>query len=311
MMNRRIAALLLTVVWAATVSLAGAAQRVIYETRFEVSEGYDPELTLIGQNGWVGEGSGANGLVTNFFAGEAQHAFIGFSAPTNSTVLNAWRPVNYLPGGTNPPQVRFSVLMSIEDSASTTNRDDFRWSFYNGRADRLFTLDFDNNSLGINYLLDDNAFVATGVTFSNSVNYELEVRIDFVQNRWSALLNGQGVVSNLQVTTRNVPLDLGDVDAVWAIRTEGKPGDNFMVFDNYRITVESNVPPRLEALDWSPRLGFILQWSGVPGVRYLLEGSSDFEVWHPVVTNTMGADGFIRQNDNTGGGLRFYRVQER
>ncbi|MGE4182024.1 MAG: hypothetical protein AB7J34_19545, partial [Limisphaerales bacterium] len=85
---------------------AGAAMRVLYETRFEKSEGYDEELTLIGQGGWVGFGSGGNGLVSDFFPGEGQNAFIGFVAPTNNgDFLNVWRPVNYTPGPTNPPRV--------------------------------------------------------------------------------------------------------------------------------------------------------------------------------------------------------------
>ena len=58
--------------------------RRLYSTGFEGSEGYDPNLTLVGQNGWVGSATGGNGFVTEFFTGEGVQAFIGFNPPTNA-----------------------------------------------------------------------------------------------------------------------------------------------------------------------------------------------------------------------------------
>lgn len=290
-----------------------AATRVLYETRFEKSEGFDETLTLIGQGGWVGDGSGGNGLVTDFFAGEGQHAFIGFVAPTNrGEFLNAWRPVNYAPGPTNAPQVQFSVLMSIEDSSARANRDDFRWSVYNVKGDRLFSLDFDNDALGINYLLDDGKFVSTGLSFTNSRAYALEIRMDFSLNRWSATLGGVGVATNLAITTKGAVLDFGDVDAVWAIRTPGSPGDNFMVFDNYRVEagVAASTPPRLEPLGSVPPNGFAVRCRGTTGVRYLLQGSTDLKQWIPLKTNTVPVDGYFDHVDRGGGVHRLYRMVE-
>ncbi len=294
-----------------------ADERVLYETRFEAAEGFDPALTLVGQSGWVGFGSGGNGLITDFFAGQGQHAFIGFAAPTNAAeFLNVWRPVNYLPGPTNPPIVRFQVLMSVEDSSSSTNRDDFRWSVYNKAGDRLFTLDFDNHSLGINYLLDNGTFVPTGQSFSNSFTYPLRIEMDFTANRWNASLGSQTVVTNQAITTRGAPLDFGDMDAVWAIRTPGKPGDNFMVFDNYRVTAAaagtSNPPPRLEALAYvKEQRSFLVRAHGTAGVRYVLEGTTDWKTWTPLTTNTMPAEGSFPHLDITAAAVRFYRLVER
>lgn len=296
---------------------AVAAERVLYETRFEIAESFDPALTLVGQSGWIGFGSGGNGLVEDFFAGQGQHAFIGFAAPTNSSeFLNVWRPVGYVPGPTNPPTVRFSVLMSIEDSSSTTNRDDFRWSIYNQRGDRLFTVDFDNHSLGINYLLDNGTFVPTGLSFSNSVAYPLQISMDFTANRWSATLGATTVATNLAITTRGVPLDFGDADAVWAIRKPGSPGDNFMVFDNYRVVADAggtgHPAPRLEAVAYvkEPK-GFLIRGQGTPGVRYVLESTADWGTWVPLTTNTMPAEGSFPHLDTGGAGVRFYRLVER
>lgn len=292
----------------------GAATRVLYETRFEKTQGFDETLTLIGQDGWVGFGSGGNGLVSDFFPGEGQNAFVGFVAPTNNgDFLNVWRPLNYAPGPTNPPVVRFSVLMSIEDSSARANRDDFRWSVYNVKGDRLFTIDFDNDSLGVNYLLDDGNFVSTGRSFTNSQPYRLEVQIHFATNRWSASLGGLGLVTNLPVTTKGATLDFGDADAVWAIRTPGSPGDNFMVFDNYRVEVETSVsePPRLEPLGKLPPNGFVVRCRGTTGLTYVLQASGDLKAWQPLKTNSIPVDGYFDHVDQVGGGQRFYRMLER
>ncbi len=292
-----------------------AAAQVLYETSFEISEGFDPELTLIGQGGWVGDGGGGNGLVVDFFPDEGQHAFIGFVGPTDdSQFLNVWRPINFNPAPPNPGIVRFHVLMSVEDSITTTSRDDFRWSVYTSTGSRLFSLDFDNETLSINYLLDDNQFVPTGWTFTNSVPYQLEIVMNFPANRWNATLNGAVIVTNLQLTTRNTPLDFGDVDAVWAIRNPEAPGDNFLVFDNYRIVAEDatpNPPPRLEPRGFSAS-GFLIRAVGTPGARYVLEATTDFAAWAPLKTNTVPDDGFFDHLDEDADTPhRFYRLVER
>ncbi|MCC7376634.1 MAG: hypothetical protein IT581_18390 [Verrucomicrobiales bacterium] len=294
---------------------ARAADRLLYETHFEVADGFSSDLTLVGQAGWVGYGSGGNGLVVGFFPNAGQSAFIGFGAPTNNgDFLNVWRPMGYVPGPTNSPVVRFSVLMQIEDSATVTNRDDFRWSVYNGRGDRLFTLDFDNDALGINYLLDDNRFVSTGKTFTNAVPYALEVSMNFQANQWSATLNGQPLTEVLAITTRESPLDFGDVDAVWAIRTPGKPGDNFLVFDDYRIVAQDVTPnpaPILAALGVLRPGEFLLRCSGIPGIRYAIEGSADLNTWFSLKTNTMPVDRYFDYLDQSKAGVRLYRAVEK
>lgn len=292
-----------------------AAERLLYETKFEASEGFSQDLTLVGQGDWVGDGSGGNGLVTGFFPGGGQSAFIGFGAPTNNgDFLNVWRPTGYVPGPTNSPAIRVSVLMQVEDSATVTNRDDFRWSVYNGRGDRLFTLDFDNDALGINYLLDDNQFVSTGKNFTNAVPYRLEVHMNFQANQWYATLNDQALTEVLAITTRASHLDFGDMDAVWAIRTPGKPGDNFLVFDDYRIVVEDVTPhpaPALQALGLLRPGEFLLRCSGVPGISYAIEGSADLLTWFSLKTNTMPVDRYFDYLDQNKAGVRLYRAVEK
>lgn len=321
---RALLALLILGGFGARIAEAQAPEtRVLYETGFEEEEGFDPDLTLIGQDGWVGDGTGGNGLVEGFFPGAGQHAYIGFNAPTDSEeFLNIWRPINYQPGPTNPPRVRFTVLMSIEDSTVSTNRDDFRWSVYNAggtNAVRLFTLDFDNNSLSINYLLqgDDAEFTSTGRNFRNSTTYALEIFMDFEANLWSSLLDGTMLTTNLPITRLNSPLTFGDVDAVWAIRTPGKPGDNYMVFDNYRVVAESGTPQapsRLEPLGLLRPGEFLVRAHGTAQKQYVLEATPALGAgtWTPLRTNTMPEDGFFDYLDRQATGTqRYYRLVER
>lgn len=299
--------------WAAEATATGA--RVLYETRFEAVEGFDPALTLLGQGGWVGSGSGGNGLTRDFFAGQGQHAFLGFGAPTNNDgFVSVWRPLNYVPNATNPPVVRFQVQMSIEDSQSTTNRDDFRWSVYNIRGDRLLSLDFDNDSLAIHHILDDNQVVVTGASFTNSQPYQLEIVLNFAKNRWSSSLDGAVLTTNLPITTVGAPLDLGDFDAVWAIRQPGRGGDNYLVFDNLRIVSEAEgtpVPPRLAPLGLLRPGGFLLRCFGTPGTSYIIEGATAPSAWTGLKTNTMPVDGQFEYLDPTTLPWRFYRMRER
>lgn len=306
--------------WLALLAASGVSwgaaveSRVLYETKFEAAQGFDEQYTLFGQGGWLGEGDGGNGLVSGFIAGEGQHAFVGYVAPTNQDrFVTLWRPVGYVPGGTNPPVVRFAVAFSIEDSSARTNRDDFRWSAYNIAGDRLFSLAFDNNSLEINRILDDGKPVATGWTFTNAQPYLLEILIDFPGNQWSATLGGVVISEKQPVTTTGLVRDLGDVDAVWAIRTAGRAGDNFMVFDNYRIVAEgqaSRPPPRLQPLGWVRPGEFQIRLTGTPGVKYVIQGGEDLRNWSPLKTNAAAADGTFDYLDRGGGGRRFYRAAE-
>ncbi|MBI5383453.1 MAG: hypothetical protein HZA90_02060 [Verrucomicrobia bacterium] len=217
-------------------------------TQFEVPEGYRTATDLVGQNGWLGSGSGGNGVVSNYFVGQGQQAFIGYFPPDQGADrLTVWRPINFSPIPTNMPVVQFSVLMSIVDS-SNTNYDDFYWSVYNAQGDRLFTLDFDNYRRRIYYQLDGtNNWVWTGQTFANDDTNTLVITMNFIQNSWSATFGGVLLGENEPITTTGAPLNLGDVDAVWAVFDPAYPGDNYMLFDNYQITAEVLPPPMVIA----------------------------------------------------------------
>jgi hypothetical protein len=300
-----------------SVRLIAAGATNIFSTGFEPVEpggGYNPDLTLAGQNGWVSDGTGGNGLVTNFFDGLGQQAFVGFVPPTSSTTSNliVWKPINFIPDTNAQPVVKFSVIMAIIDSTGT-NYDDFRWSVYNSAGKRLFTIDFDNNALLVSYALDDGVgFTSTGTKFTNSTLYELVITMNFARNLWTASLNNVLIVDSKLITTAGSALNLGDVDAVWAIRTPGTPGDNYMLFDNYTLTADTatSIPPRLESIGHLANGQFLLRLHGEPGASYAVEATANFGAWTSLKTN--GApDGVFEFLDTSASAFatRFYRAR--
>lgn len=269
---------------------APAASRVLFESGFEPFEGYSPDFDLSGQNGWISIGSGGNGILAPPIDGfQGQVAYVGFTPPTGSEdLLNVFRPVALTPVGPNLPVITFSVSFQIFDS--TTNQpffDDFRWSAYNTREERLFTLDFDNDALEINFVLDDDqGFRPSGWKFEPGQPYDLVITLHFARNLWSASLNEAVIVHSQPITTRNAKLDLNEIDAVWAIRQPGQPGDNFMIFDDYRLTALpiEEIPPSLLFVGQLTSGPTVLRVLGEPGVPYIVEHSSDLIHWTEVAT---------------------------
>jgi hypothetical protein len=294
---------------------AGAATN-IYFTGFEKAEGYDDRYELAGQRSWLKDpsGGGGNGLVTNFFGTWAGYVGL-FSLNPKAEFLSVWRPINFSPPNTNRFEVRFSVMMAVFDSLDSTNRDNFFWSVYNQQANRLFTLDFDNNDLGIYYLLDGSSgWVDTGWSFANDLAYDLEIVMNFSSNRWSALLGGETIIANQPITTTNAPRNLGDVDAVWAITDINRAGDNFMAFDDYRITGELlPVPPPaspvLGPFGRQPNGSFVLRVNGANGTRFAVDGSTNFTTWTALGTNTISGGFFDYTDTNSVLNRRFYRAR--
>ena len=301
---------------------AFAQSTAVYSTGFEPAEGFNIDSPLTDHGGWIGVGSDTlredrgNGIVTNFIEGNGQQAFIGYVplSGTNDT-LNVWRPLNYDPIAANTPVVRFSVSMAIFDSTNAVY-DCFRWSVYNNfnGGQRLFSIDFDNSTLGINYILDSGDPVPTGFAFSPGGKYDLEVTMNFDENLWSALLNGVLFVNAKPVTTVGLPLILGDIDAVWVYGPyTNAPGNNFMVFDNYRVTaaVTAPLPFQLEGFGVGANGDFSLRLTGEPGRHYAIDATTDFVDWYALKTNSVGTDGTFDFVDTTAANysLSLYRAR--
>ena len=209
----------------------------LYTTGFETSEGYNNTATLAGQKGWTQAGSGGSGFLTNSAfsgAGYGEQAYIGYTAPSSGATESLWQPIGFTPGAGD--LVNFSVLWSLIDSTKrNTHYDRFRWSVYNTGGIRLFSIEIDNASNHINYILDDNVTRLYGNFLTNNTIYSLQMSIDFTRNTWSATLDGAPMVSGQPVTTGSAARNLGSIRAEWLLNST-TAGNNYMLFDNYSIT---------------------------------------------------------------------------
>jgi len=304
--------------WAAAVPFIapGHGQTILYSTGFEHEEDYLTELTLTGQNGWLG--TAADGILTNAFEGLGQQAYIGFAPPEGDTndFHSVFVPINLAPVPSGQALVKFSVQMQIVDSSAANGPwDDFRWSIYNTNGNRLFSVDFDNASLLVAYVLDDGlGFVPVDAKFDTQGYYELVIAMNFVRNLWTATLNDDVIVNSKPITTIGSPLNLGDIDAVWALRDPAHPGDNYMLFDNYVVTAESvpSIPPKLESLGIGRGGAYQARLYGEPGLVYRIEWSTDLVHWSPLSTFTAPPGGILDFQDVFApqSGFKFYRARQ-
>lgn len=136
--------------------------------------------------------------------------------------------------------------------------------------------------------------------------------MNFASNKWSATLDNVLLITNKPITTVGAMLNLGDVDAVWAVYDPVAPGNNFMVFDNYQITAEgiAPTPARLRTLGRTGDGQFILRLTGEPGCNYAIEATTNSVNWSALKTNN-ATDGVFDFVDTAAPGFprRFYRAR--
>ena len=296
---------------------AGSAPVLLYATGFEppvFAAGY----TLTDQDGWQSFPKGttaASQIVAEIMPGYGQHALIGFALPESNSnfYASAFRPLNYDPVGQGNPLVAFRVLLSFIDSVDRPERDSFRWSVYNRQAERLCSVDFNNQSRLISYALDDGTFHSTDREFNRDSLYTLEMVMDFSSNAWTAVLNGEVIVNSAPLTTGSRALDLGDIDPVW-IQPEGSSqfGDNYMLFDDLRITAAPSapLPSEVQLVQFLEDESLLLRVVGEPNRAYALEASSGLADWTALTTNVPTDGTFLFADPEAAiAPRRFYRAR--
>lgn len=309
--------------------LAAEGDRItLFATGFEAHEGYVTEGQIGGQNGWLQVVLNTNqqdqptvsvsGVANNLLENQGLHGFIGGPEVEAGTVVDSaslWHPVPYAPIEEGRPLVRFSVLMMTVWSSNERPFDDnFRWVVYNAELEPLCSVIFDNSNLQIGYSLGLGLPQDTGFNFELSTLYELEMELDYIANTWSAWLSGTQVVDDQPLAGSGQTLNLGDIDAVWVTADVDNPGDNYMVFDDYRITAEplptDPAPPTLLSLGTTSEGYYAFRLVGEERVRYAIEGSVDTTLWTAVKTNIVfdGSFDFVDTNAPTTG-HRIFRAR--
>lgn len=307
---------------ASTTAFAADGDRItLFATGFEAHEGYVIEGQIGGQNGWLQvvldtEGQdqptvSATGLANNLFEDQGLQGFIGGPEVEPGTVVDSasiWHPAPYAPIEEGRPLVRFSVLMmTVWSSDARPFDDDFRWVVYNADLQKLCSVVFNNFNREIGYALGDGQIQDTGFDFEYSTMYELEMELDYIANTWSAWLSGTRIVADQPLANAGQTLNLGDIDAVWVTGDVNNPGDNYMVFDDYRITAEPLIsepePPTLLSLGVTSEGFYAFRLLGEERRRYAIEGSADTTLWTAVKTNIVfdGSFDYVDTNAPTTG----------
>lgn len=300
------------------VQLYATSPTVWFETGFESGEGYSTSQDLSDHADWRALGSSAlywNGILSGAFEGVGQQAYLGYSNPGEASLPAVYTPLNLDPVALGLPKVSFSVDLAIMDSSSGRNYDEFWWSVYNRDAKRLLTIAFNNLDFSIAYWPEGaTQAIPTGVQFQSGAIHRLQIEMDFSANLWSARLDNASLVASQTLSVTGVTLDLGDIDAEWALVQPTAPGDNYMVFDNYRVSGSPAPspadPPRIQILGMDSRWGALLRVTGTPGATWVVEAGTPETGWTGIRTNAP-PDGLLDVIDSDAISIsnRMYRVR--
>ncbi len=251
----------------------------LYSTNFDsFTVGGD---TIIGTDGWSSTnfGSGASGIIQSEAFG-SRAAYVGFNSTTDALV-SVWRPIGAVPEAGLIPNVQFSVDLAVMDSTvANGKRDAFFLILSNASGQLLAAINFDNASQRI-YRFDGTTYRDVGA-FVRGTRYTLTAAMNFAAGRWSATLGGTTLFTNQPINAQSRALSLGFVSASWLIATAGAPGDNYLLFDNYRVTI--SVLPVAPMIVIQPvnrwvlhgkGASFTVEATGTPVASYRWEVSTD------------------------------------
>jgi hypothetical protein len=262
------------------------------------------EDKVIGTDSWLGSYArnrlhGVMSEAQHGVAGIGNAAFVGgfattITKTTSSNSVFVRRPVNLDPLALNQEVATFSVVFGIKDS-TVARRDNFEFLIYNQSNALLGGLQFDNSTLDsftgkprrLIYRLSWNAstsslqYVLTSYNFLPETLENLEFRINYRTNRWTASLSDVPIFQDILFYTGTATKNFGYVIAKMAVAsttsTSILPGDNYLLFDDYSVRTDA----LSMALDVSRTTSGAakLVWNEEAGYSYRVEYSSDCATW--------------------------------
>jgi hypothetical protein len=312
----------------------------VYFTGFESPPFATGNDKIIGTQNWTGShaGLGYHGIMT-----ESEHQVLGFGNAaylggnylTTTTDRNVWLwyPVNLTPVASNQEIVTFSLNLGIMDSSSTPRRDNFEIHFYNNATTptRIGLIQFDNSSLDSgnrpyryiwrSYWNTANSALAltnTNLTFYHQSTENLQVRINFRTNKWTATLGSIPLFQDQQFYNPTAGLQsLSAVRLRMYVQNSTQttpviylPGDNYMLFDDYAVRAEpiTTVVSVAKTATGQPKI----TWNEEAGYKYLLQWSLNCSSWSDLGTTRAPATtaDFTYTDTTTPVPVkRFYRVK--
>lgn len=142
-----------------------------------------------------------------------------------------------------------NVLLSLTDS--TNGADDlFGFDLFNQEGYLLIRIMFDNSNGDVYYATQRTIGALSGsykgpiTALEKNQVYELEVSLDLLENTWSANIGSTVIAINLPIGVGgSVAANLGSADAFWQVLNTSNAGNNYMLFDDLKITQRSKNPP--------------------------------------------------------------------
>ena len=319
----------------------------VYSTGFESPPFTLGQDTIRNTDGWSGPlvfaGKALSGIDSGTrlgWAGLGNVAYLGAN-PTRITGVSeksvyVRRPVNLDPVALGQEVASFSVLFAIVDSTADAvtgsyRRDNFEFQIWNSDSvpKLLAGIQFDNSRIdsltGLPlrsiYLLYWNgsafSYTNTGYSFLSETLEFLDFRINFRTNRWTVSLGGAPLFQDFPFYTGPSARTLGSVRAqmqvtnTYPLSTDIYPGDNYMLFDDYRLRTDP-VSVTLES-SWTATGAFKLDWNEEYGHRYRLQYSANSTSWfdfpETIHTATITGDRSFTDTSSPRPALRLFRVR--
>ena len=294
-------------------------------------------------DGWTGSHAGQDR--TGIFS-EAEHAipgighaayFGGNTAPifTGGPGIFVRKILNYDPLAQGTEVVTYRLRMGVQDS-SGFNRDNFEFLLYTNNAlgggaagsYPLGGIQFDNTQLNpasgkpwqeiYRYSYDtapaSMRYTSTGVTFLYGTLHDLEIRVNFRTNKWSAALDTVPLFSDLPFYNGPYARNVGSVLIQSKVSSALLPGNNYLLVDDLTITAEPLPAPGLPDLIWSRDEGVQLKWEQEAGYRYEVRSAADLGFWTKVsggeakTATTTAFSGSFTDASSVGIPRRFYKI---
>lgn len=306
--------------------------------------------TIAGTEGWLASSSHAgralNGVdaeSTHGLAGIGNAAFIGGNAAvlppaiTNRTV-NVRKPFTLDPVALGQEVMVFRVNFGIKDSTlsgTAVRRDNFEFAFYNTSSQLLGFVQFDNSTLSSGVPVQKiwrsswtgSSFTKldTGGTFLYDVLQEIQVRINYRTNRWSAALDGVDLFTDEVFYSGSQTRNAGPVAAQMQIISTAvypgtsqmglAPGNNYMLFDDFALRTDPVPDPAILTLTKNPGGSAQLTWLSEALYKYQLEYKDDLaSSWKKDLPSSFitaadtGESAVFTDSTATGVARRFYRI---
>ena len=260
-------------------------------------------------DGWTGSHAGQDrsGILS-----EADHAIPGignaaYLGGTTAAILTGGaamfvrKTFNYLPVTAGNEVVTIRVLAGIKDSSGLT-RDNFEFLIYNNNslgggtagAFPLAGIQFDNSRVnpqtaspyravyryGYDAASQTVRYVDTGVTFVYDTLQELEIRINFRTNLWSAWIDTVPLFTDITCYLGPYARNLGSLVVQCRASTTFAPGSNYMLFDDLSIDAAPPAEVTTPELTFTTASGAMLSWYQEAGYKYEIKYSGTLPgVW--------------------------------